>query len=266
MPSTRMPTVVIPYAWPPTGDSQQDIFVYLRPETNGVRVESILLGAIRKNPRYRELISLAYLANIPGDFIVSNRIVEEHYADRLHFTLNGKASFTPSMQRRFEEYFGVPFEEAEIVGAFEAMRKRGWTSEDLFELRVDESKICVLNAQTVKQVDGLYLVNYDIPAILHKNHASTDVAVMILRSSLTAAEFVQLLEDIRVSLVAGEVLSADTPLSHAVHYSKSPFEQILDAKGYLYRSDGSHEDFESIRFAHWLIERGLSTQVIRGLL
>lgn len=261
-----MPTVLIPYSLPPSGQSHEDVFVYLRPETNGVRVESLLLGTIRNNPRYSEMITIAYLANVPGDFIAANRIVEEHYADRLYFTLNGKESFTPDMRRRFTEYFHIAFEEAEILGAFEAMRKGGWTSEDLFEMRVDQSDICVINAQTVKRIGGLYLINYDIPAILHKNHASTDIAVMILRSNLEAEDFPAFLEVLRKNLVEGEVLSPETPLSHAVHYSKSPFEQILDAKGYLYRADGEHESFERIRFAHWLSERGTPFEVIRGLL
>ncbi len=266
MPQTRLPTVIVPYVWPPAGASREDVFVYLRPETNGVRVESLLLGTIRTDPRYREKISIAYLANIPGDFIAANRIVEEHYADRLYFTMNGKESFTPSMRRRFEAHFGLPFDAAEIDGAFEAMRKRGWTSEELFELRVEEKDFCFINGQSVKHVDGLYLINYDIPAILHKNHASTDVAVMIFRLSLEAGEFPELLEDIRAALVSGEVLSPETPLSHAVHYSKSPFEQILDAKGYLYGRDGKRPPFESIRYANWLIEHGLSVEVIHGLL
>ena len=266
MPQTRLPTVIVPYVWPPAGASREDVFVYLRPETNGVRVESLLLGTIRNSSRYHEKIAIAYLANIPGDFIAANRIVEEHYADRLYFTMNGKESFTPSMRRRFEEHFGVPFDGAEIDGAFEAMRRRGWTSEELFELRVDQSEVCFINGQSVKNVDGLYLINYDIPAILHKNHASTDVAVMIFRSSLETGEFPELLEEIRTALVAGEVLSPDTPLSHAVHYSKSPFEQILDAKGYLYGPGGSRPPFETIRYASWLIEHGLSVDVIRGLL
>lgn len=263
---TRMPTIIVPYVWPLSGSSHQDVFVYLRPETNGVRVESLLLRTIRNNPRYNEHLVIAYLANVPGDFIAENRIVEQHYSDRLYFTLNGKESFTPQMRRRFEEHFHIDFAQADIVGAFEAIRRRGWTSERLFELRVDPSELCEISGQTVKLIDGLYIVNYDIPAILHKNHAHTDVAVMILRTSLESGEFRQLLEDIRATLVTGEVLSPETPLSHALHYSKSPFEQILDASGYLYEPDGRHCPFETIRYAHWLIERGMPARAIRGLL
>jgi len=261
-----MPTVIVPYKWPITEPSHEDVFVYLRPETNGVRVESLLLRTIRNNPRYHENITIAYLANVPGDFIASNRIIEEHYSDRVYFTLNGKGAFTSEMRRRFEDYFGEDFAKAEILGAFEAMRRNSWSSEHLFELRVDPADVCVLNAQTVKRIEGLYVINYDIPAILHKNHARTDVAVMILRSNLESDEFQQLLDDIRESLVEGEVLSAATPLSHALHHSKSPFEQILDAKGYLYQPDGEHCPFETIRFTDWLIHHGLELSVIRGLL
>lgn len=261
-----MPTIIVPYKWPIAEPSHEDVFVYLRPETNGVRVESLLLRTIRDNPLYREGITIAYLANVPGDFIAYNRIVEEHYSDRIYFTLQGKEAFTPRMRARFEESFGVPFERAQILGAFEAMRTMGWSSEQLFELRVDPGDLCTMNAQSVKRTEGLFVVNYDIPAILHKNHAETDIAVMILRSNLELDDFHRLIEDIRASLVDGEVLSPATPLSHALHYSKSPFEQILDAKGYLYAPDGSHCPLETIRFSSWLIEHGLDEGVIRGLL
>lgn len=266
MKPTRMPTVIIPYKWPVTEPSHEDVFVYLRPETNGVRVESLLLRTIRDKPRYRDNITIAYLANVPGDFIAQNRIVEEHYADRIYFTLNGRAAFTPDMRRRFETFFQESFDKAEILGAFEAIRRNGWSSDHLFELRVEAEDVCVINGQSVKRIQGQYVINYDMPAILRKNHARTDIAVMILRSNLESEEFQQLLHDIRANLVEGEVLSAATPLSHALHHSKSPFEQILDAKGYLYQPDGSHCQFETVRFTDWLLRSGVDLNVIRGLL
>lgn len=266
MPEGRMPTVIIPYKWPISEPSHQDVFVYLRPETNGVRVESLLLRTVRDNPYYDENITLAYLANVPGDFIERNRVIEEHYRDRIYFTLKGKEGFTPYMRRRFEEFFHADFAAARIIGPFEAMRREGWTSEQLFELHVEEEDLCVICAQTIKRVDDLYIINYDIPGILHKNHARTDVAVMIFRSNLESPGFQTLIEDIRDRLVEGEVLSPQTPLSHALHYSKSPFEQILDASGYLYEPDGSHCPFDTIRYSRWLIEHELPERAIRGVL
>ena len=73
------PTVVIPYAGTSDDLRCRDIFVYLRPETNGVLAESSLLRVIGNSSLYRERIELIYLANIPGEFIIENKIVEDHY-------------------------------------------------------------------------------------------------------------------------------------------------------------------------------------------
>ena len=266
MADTRLPTIIIPYKWPVTEPSHQDIFVYLRPETNGVRVESLLLGIIRKDPLYRDNISVAYLANIPGDFILTNRIIEQHYADRIYFARRGKQAFTPHMRRVFEEFFSVGFDEANIIGAFEALHRRKWSWDELFKLWVDQKDFCTVNGQTVKRVDEFYIINYDIPALLHKNNEATDIAVMIFRSKLDSASFAALVAEFRRGLVDGGVLSAETPLSHALHYSKSPFEQILDAEGYLYFPGGTHCSLEQIRYAAWLVEHGISREMIHGIL
>ncbi len=266
MPGTRVPTVIIPYKWPVTEPSQQDIFVYLRPETNGVRVESLLFGIIRKEPLYRENITVAYLANFPGDFILRNKIIEQHYADRIYFTRKGKKAFTPHMRKAFEEYFHTDFESAQIMGAFEALHKGTWGRDELFRLWVDPTDVCTVNSQTIKRLGDIYIVNYDIPALLHKNNERTDVAVMIFRSNLSAPAFSDLVNDFRRGLVEGGVLSAETPLAHALHYSKSPFEQILDAEGYLYSQSGSHVPFEQVRYAEWLHRQGVSYDSIRAIL
>lgn len=261
-----MPTVIVPYRWPITEPSREDLFVYLRPETNGVRVESLLLGTVRNDPRYRDRITIAYLANIPGEFIAARRVLEEHYVDRLYFARRGKEAFTPEMLRRFADFFGVDPERAEVVGAFEAMRRMGWSSEELFRTRVAPVDLCTICAQTIKRVGDLYVVNADIPAILRKNGRGADIAVMIFRSNLDAGELPALLETVRRNLVEGGVLSSATPLTHAMHCSKSPFEQILDASGYLYDPRGNRYSLEDIRYSRWLIDRSVPVEIIRGAL
>ena len=77
--SFRNPTVLIPYAGVCTDRSCHDVFVYLRPETNGVEVESTLFRVVKGNQEYRETVKLVYLANIHVSFIQRNRIVEQYY-------------------------------------------------------------------------------------------------------------------------------------------------------------------------------------------
>lgn len=259
----QQPSVLIPYPGPCKNSQSHDIFFYLRPETNGVRTESTLLRVIQKS-EYKDKIEMIYLANLPGSFIVRNHIVEEHYSVKYYFSKHGKKSFTPHMIEEFESYFHTDFAHSAIVGSFEALSVLGTTEEELFKHWVPVSDLLVIDGQTIKKIENVFVVNYDIPALLHKNNSSTDIAVMIFRSTLPSAIFQQMVREMENALVREEILSPQVPFSHAFHYSKSPFEQILDAIGYLYAPDGSHVHLENVSFCCYLIERGLTPAEIAG--
>ena len=48
-------------------------------------VESILMGVLRGDPLFRECAELVYLANLPGDFIIENHVIEDHYSVNYRF-------------------------------------------------------------------------------------------------------------------------------------------------------------------------------------
>lgn len=254
----RLPTVLIPYPGPCPKKICHDVFVYLRPETNGVEVESTILRVINTNPRYKERLKLCYLANIPGDFIVQRRIVEKHYALQLYFAVHGKESFTGYMKKQFENFFQIPFEEAPIIGSFDALDVLHMNYNELFQLRVPKEDMFTIHGQTVKRYKGYYIVNYDIPAILHKNNNRTDIAVMIFRTNLDYGSFHGVIDEMGKALIQEEILDPGKPLSRIFHYSKGPFDQVRDAIGYLYTKKNRHVSFKRISFAQYLIERGVS--------
>jgi hypothetical protein len=254
--NVRLPTVLVPFGGPLIDDGAQDIFLYLRPESNGVLVESILFKVVRQNRLYREKCELVYLANIPGDFIIKNKIIEQHYHLKIHFARRGKKAFTPSMQQSFEKYFNMPFARSKIVGSFTALRILNLDYEELFKLWVPVYDLAIIHGQTIKRVNDLFIVNYDIPAILHRNSRKTDIATMLFRSYLSQQEFHHMVEDMRKLLVRERVIQADRPLARTFHYSRGPFEQILDGIGYLYSKDAQHLPLQSISFAHFLVKNG----------
>ncbi len=262
---TRKPTVIIPYPGPSMERGTKDIVVYLRPETNGVVVESILFKVIRENPLYRDNISMCYLANLPGDFIIRNRIVESHYSLKLFFAVNAKRAFTPFMISRFEKHFGVKFEDASIVGAFEALKLLDVNYEGLFNIWVPDEMMLNVDGQNIKKYGGIYIVNYDIPAILHKNNNKTDVAVMIFRSKLIDEEFHRMIVAMADRLIEKGILSPDKPISRIFHYSKGPYEEILDGMGYIYQSDAKHIPLCDISFFHYLKKKGMDDKNILGI-
>ncbi len=258
------PAVLIPYAGPDSTPDIQDIFVYMRPETNGVLGESTILKVIERCPEYRVDIQLVYLANVPGEFIVSNYIVEHHYASKLHFAVLGKAACTRFMRDQFERKFEVPFESAPVVGSFEALKALNLGPEELFDSWVDEKDLLFVDGQSFKRIRDRFVINYDIPALLHKNSRSTDIAVMIFRTRTSYAYFGDLVERMRQNLIAEGLISAHLHAGRAFHYSKSPFEQILDGLGYLYDRESSPVPLDQVSFCRFLREHGISQAEILG--
>ncbi len=262
----RRPTVVVPLDTECKTEMCQDVFVYLRPEANGIHVESTMMRTIHTTDHYRNNVKLVYLANIPGDFIAKHRIIEQHYRLKLSFAKHGKHIFTEYMQREFSRYFGVPFKEAEILGSFEAMKRLHYTREQLFNLWVPANDILHLNGQTIKRVNGLFIINYDIPAILQKNRTNTDIAVMILRTRLGPESIYSLMMEMVDRLKADGLLKHSQAFTRVFHFSRSPFEQILDGIGFLYNNDGTHIPFTEIQFYQFLLQQGMSaTEILKVL-
>ena len=259
---SRLPDVLLPYPGPLIEDGIQDIVVYLRPQSNGVMAESTILRVISSNPLYREHFKMIYLANIPGDFIVENRIIEEHYALNLRFAREGKRLFSKSMAEIFEAHFQLPFSKARVLGAFEALEVLGMNEEELFKIWVPEREMIKIHGQTVKGYRGLFIVNYDIPALLQKNSEATDIFSMILRCRSTYRHIHAFVVEAGRALGEQGILISPLLYSHAFHYSKSPFEQILDGLGYVYGKAERHVDAADLSFFAYLLKNGCSREEI----
>lgn len=259
---TRMPTILVPFVEKGSPDFH-DIFVYLRPETNGVLVESTLLQVIQQNPLYKKKIKLVYLANLPGDFIQKKKIIEYHYLIKLHFTNKGKSAFTPYMVKTFGEYFKEDYTEAKIIGAFEAMDYFKLNAQELFSIWVERKNMIVINGQSIKKYKDRYIINYDMPAILHINNTNTDIAVMLFRSELDYVDFYGMITKMEIALKKMKILGDKVPISRAFHYSKGPFEQLLDARGYLYDQNGENIPIEENSFYQFLFKKGYTDKQIK---
>jgi hypothetical protein len=262
----RLPTILIPYPGPLLEPGIQDIFLYLRPESNGVLVESMLFRVIKGNSIYCKKCHIVYLANIPGDFILKKKIVEQHYAVKIRFARLGKRAFTPQMREKFSNLFQIPFKQAPIIGAFAALRRFKMHNEDLFKIWVPPENFKVIYGQSIKLFRGYFIVNYDIPALLHKNSRKTDIAVMICRSGLSKEEYHTLVQEMGERLIEEKVIARDRPLTQTFHYSRGPFEQVLDGIGYLYDSRGTHLPLSSLSFMRYLLQNGCTQEQVLDVL
>jgi len=242
------------------------MIVYLRPETNGIQTESVLFRVF-KDPAWHNKVDLVYLANIPGQFLTEQGVVERHYSHRIRFARQGAAAFTPAMRDTFSRFFGLPFDQARVVGAFEAMTLLGLDEDALFRIWVPVYDLLDIEGQLVKRVgEGLFVVNYDIPALLTKHHAATDVAAMVFRTELSYEEFKPAVDQIRLSLVKEGLLDPDKPEHRVFHWSRGPFEQLLDAEGYVYNVRDEPVPFGELAFGRYLLDHGETNETILAAL
>lgn len=262
----EQPKVLVPYPGPAPEPESLDVFVYLRPESNGVAVESAILKVVEECRHQNSDVRLVYLANVPGSYIVANHIVERHYALRLFFAVHGGAAFSPAMRTQFEEFYRTPFSNEQVIGAFDALRRFQWEPEDLFGLWVSEDAVTRIAGQVVKRYQNWWIVNYDVPALLHKNNSGTDIAVMTFRTTEGYPHFFGLAAQMREALVERGLLKRGMPIARAVHISRSPFEQLIDARDYLLSPAGEPIGVEESSFARYLAAQGVSSAQILGLI
>ena len=260
------PKILVPFQKAPDGVDCQEIVVYLRPETNGVQTESILFRVFR-GAEWNSQVKLVYLANLPGGFLRQRQVVEKHYSLRLDFARKGVALFTVAMRATFRDFFRVPFEAAEVIGAYEALERLNLSSEELFQLWVPAEDILELEGQLIKKVAGnLFVVNYDIPAVLEKNHVGTDYAAMVFRTPLSYQAFRPAVEAIRKALVSEGLLAAERAERRVFHWSKGPFEQLLDASGHVYNVRDEPVSWDELSFGRYLLAKGWTTTEIEDCL
>ena len=256
------PKIIVPFQPAEKSLLCQEIVVYLRPETNGIQTESVLFKVFR-TPEWSGQVKLVYLANIPGEFIQQRAVVEHHYATRIEFARWGAQAFLPAMRATFERFFGIPFDRADIIGAFEALDRLGLDEDQLFELWVPVHDILEVEGQLIKKTaDNVFVVNYDIPALLHKNHVGTDVAAMVFRTTLDYEGFRPAVETIRSALIQQGLLSPEKVERRVFHWSKGPFEQLLDASGYVYTVRDEPVAWSDLAFGRYLADRGWSKATV----
>ena len=261
----REPSLLVPYCGPDSSGDTLDIYMYLRPETNGVLTESVIMKSIVAETHWKQAVKLVYLANYPGDFVHTRGIIEHHYRLKILYARWGGKAFTAGMRKTFQDRFACEFDVKRVLGAFDALEQLGLDEKQLFEYRVDEPDMLITLGQNIKRYHDYWIVNYDIPAILHRNTYETDIAVMVFRVKLKWSDFLDLMNTMSIHLAKVGILGADNALSRVVHYSKSPWEQLLDGIDYLWGVDvaeGGAE--ENISFGAYMMNRGCSRETMRN--
>lgn len=260
----KKPDILVPYKGPDSSGETTDIFIYLRPETNGVNTESAIMKVILNYPEHEKSIKMVYFANYPGSFIKSKHIIEHHYSHKLKFAEEGKDAFSPHMKKCFEKHYKINFDDAEILGSYSALSKFSINEEELYDIWVDEKDFWSIYGNTIKKYKNSYILNYDIPALLHRKYLEADIAVMVFRTSLSWNEFKKIIKEMRKALRDKGIIDPRHPPERVFHWTRGPFEQILDGLEYLYNTE--KKDPMNISFFKYLTENDFSRNKIYSLI
>lgn len=275
-PKAAAPQVLV--AYPGAGEeTEQDIFLLLRPETNNCTVESIVLSVFRNAPEYKKEIKIAYLANLPGAFIEHSKLFWRHYATKLFFAQGDKGALSADMRQAFEKFFGVPVAEAEVVGGFAALEKLSYNPEELFFADSAPEDTLRVSGQSIRRMrraggKDLFVVNHDIPALLLRGYAAENCAVILFRTSLPYAAFNRYICQTYARLKARGIVKAPPEMTYeegtkkVFRYSRGPFEQLRDALEFLYDQQGRSVPLADMTFARYLARRGVSQDTMLKLL
>ncbi|MFO8064680.1 MAG: hypothetical protein R6V29_08605, partial [Spirochaetia bacterium] len=70
----------------------------------------------------------------------------------------------------------------------------------------------------------------------------------------------------REGFIKRGLLSNKGSVSRVLHFSKSPVEQMLDGRGYLYDTDAQSVPLAELSFSSYLLQHGISEKEIGGIL
>jgi hypothetical protein len=265
------PDVLIPYSATADMERLKDSSISLisvRPETNKVNYEATIVQSVAP---YAEAV---YLANLSGELINNRAIVACHYSSQLQFAIGAKDEMArfPEMVARFEEKFKVNFMEAPIIGSFEALldyRLRE-DADDLFATMVPDSDFLDMYGQTIKRIDGYYVMNYDMPAIITRHHEDTAMFILAVRLKDKATRFSNLHHLIYDNMLKNEKVEIIGPqerkrlqlewydqIRRTFHISRSHIEAMFDLTDYVFKNETERIAYADTPLGQKLISMGI---------
>lgn len=268
------PDILIPYS----GAAEKNklghssiTMIAVRPETNRVDYEATIIKSVAP---YAHVV---YMANLSGILMNDKAIVLCHYSSQLQFAVNGKDEMAkyPEMIAAFEKKFKVKFEAAPIVGAYSAIldykvKKDG---DELFRTMVPNTDFLEMYGQTIKKIEGFYVLNYDIPAIVTRHHEGTNIFIMALRLVDESIGFSSLHHMIYDNMCRNQNTAIQGPdtreklplewydrIRRTYHMSRSHIEAMFDLTDFVFKDEGQRICFAETPLGQRLLQEGVMTE------
>ncbi len=260
------PDIIIPFDFKKVDESPMAI-IYVRPETNKIDYEAIIIRAISA------YVEVVYMANLNGELLSKNATIAGHYASQIQFATNGKAEIAnyPEMMTAFEKKFAVHFSDAEIIGAYEAIIEDKKDVSDgidaLFDIMVPEDQFLEFYGQTIKKIGRYYIVNYDIPAIMSKYDPQANIFVIAVRfkkkisfSELNYLIYNEFCKKTSIDLLdyaKRKNMQWDDQVRRTYHISKNHIQAMFDLTDFVYIDHLSTLCFYHTPLGRYLISQGI---------
>lgn len=246
--------------------------VYVRPETNRLFYEGEILSAVRGRAE------VAYMANLNGRVFVDDGILEAHFASQFRFAADPAACLAeyPEIAAAFEDHFGLPAAEADIVGSLRAVAEGLFTGEGLFNDIVPSADFLTCYGQTFKRVDGHYVVNYDLPAITGRYTPEANVFCVLVRAEdapedfyvdLNRAIFEEMVSRPETPLVMGDKfagLAWSERVRRTYHVSSNRLMAMIDMADFVYADEERRLDVAETPLGATLVSGGLDAGCLRA--
>jgi hypothetical protein len=265
------PDILVPYR---DLDSRQDLglpsgrvyaLAYVRPETNRSSYEGEIVRALRGRAE------LVYMANLNGRLFSEGGILASHYASQFRFARDPRAFLGeyPELAGAFERHFGIPADEADIMGSVSAVEWGFSSAEELFSTIVDDADFLASYGQTFKLIRGKYIVNYDLPAISSRYTPEADCFVVLVRAEggadglyaeLNKAIYKEISSSPDTPLVDGQALEGlawSERVRRTYHLSANRIMAMIDMADFVYLSGDGRLDVADTPLGRSLVAEGL---------
>ncbi len=272
MDSLPKPDVIINYNFSP--DNLNPVFIAsVRPESNEIPYEKVILLGIK------DFADVVYLANLNGKILLQNSVVFDHYSSQFKFAVYGgkEIAMYPEMVERFEQYFGVKFDNAPFLGSFDAVIRLNKTPEQLFDTIVDEKDFMYMYGQTIKKIDGYYVINANLPSIINRYTADINMFVVAARCRSNFCDFDAISRSIydmvkggsRTPLIDEHILQNldwGKRIKRTFHLSNNYINAMFDMIDYIFHPDNTRITFAETPLGLTAMQRyGISEQDLVNL-
>ena len=268
------PDILINYSDLDTNQIMPVAVIYVRPETNILSIEKSIIQGVKS---YADVV---YMANLNGKLFIKDALILEHYSSQFRFAIFGKEEIEkyPEMIDRFEKYFKLKYNDANIIGSFEALLKLKINKQDLFNIYVKDKDILKLYGQTIKKIESYYILNYDIPAILEKYTPDSNIFVIVAKfknTSITFKEINQSIIDeitknrnmhlINVNNDKFDSMEWIERIKRTYHISSSHIMAMFDMLDFVFKNDKLRINFPDTPLGFLLMNKNISLRKLEHL-